>query len=204
MKAILSLLFSLAFLAPQAAHAMRFSLVGAANMSEPKTAGTTNKASNAFGYGALLEFVPLPFFGFEIGALSLPRKYEYDVTSPAVYTTKVSLKMIEVPLVLKAYLGHAMSVGIGGYWAKYKDSVTYENIYPGGSETMSTKTLSDAGNTATDFGLVTSLGLYFPLAPLTRIIVDGRYTLGVKDNDPGAGTKTYNDIQLLAGIRISF
>lgn len=197
-------LLILALLTPYSAHAMRFSVVGAANMSEPKTAGTNYKASNGFGYGALLEFVPMPFFGMEMGVLSLPRKYETGVTTPDTYTSKISMKMIEVPLVLKAYLGHAMSIGIGGYWAKYKDSVTYENIYPGGSVTMNTKTLKEAGNSATDYGLVTSLGLYFPIAPLTRIIIDGRYTLGAKDNDLGGGKKTFNDIQLLGGIRVSF
>ncbi|MGZ3695692.1 MAG: outer membrane beta-barrel protein [Bdellovibrionota bacterium] len=198
-----TLLLALLFTASPA-HAMRFSLVGAANMSEPKVAGTEYTAANGFGYGGLLEFGIMPFFTMELGALSLPRKYEYGTVVPVAGHTTVRLKMLEVPLVFKAYLGHALSLGVGGYYAKYKGDITYETTDAFGQTSITSKTLAEANHSASDYGLVTSVGLYFPLAPLTRIIVDGRYTLGIKDNNIGAGTTTYNDLQVLAGIRFSF
>jgi hypothetical protein len=188
----------------QSAHAMRFSLVGAANMSEPKVAGTKYTAVNGFGYGALLEFGIMPFFTMELGALSLPRNFEYGQNVPSVAHTTVKMKMLEVPVVFKAYLGHALSVGLGGYYAKYKGDISYESTDAFGQTSVTNKTLSAAGHSASDYGLVTSLGLYIPLAPLTRIILDGRYTIGIKNNNIGAGTTTYNDLQLLAGVRFSF
>lgn len=186
------------------AHAMKFSVVGAVNMSEPKVAGMNYNATNAYGYGALMEFGLLPFFGMEIGALSLPRTYEYNHAVPVLGTTEVKMKMLEVPVVFKAYLGNLISLGIGGYWAKYKGHITYEQTTSTGVKSTSTQTLNQANHTNTDYGLVTSLGLYLPLAPLVSVIIDGRYTIGVKDNNTGSGTTNYNDMQLLGGLRLSF
>ncbi|MGE3260646.1 MAG: outer membrane beta-barrel protein [Bacteriovoracia bacterium] len=205
MKSVLFLTLTLAALISSTpAWAMRFALVGAANMSEPKVAGTEYTAKNGFGYGALLEFGIVPFFTMEMGALKLARNYEYGAVVPTISSTEAKMKMIEFPVVFKAYLGHALSLGIGGYYAKYQGDISYEKTDAFGVKSITSQSLRAANHSESDYGLVTSLGLYFPLAPLTRIMVDGRYTLGIKDNNIGAGTTTYNDLQLLAGIRFSF
>lgn len=198
------LIFLFALLVASPAYALNFSAVGAVNMSEPKVAGTEYNSANGFGYGGLIEFGLVPFFAMEIGALSLPRNYEYSTVVPTISTVNVKMRMLQVPVIFKAYLGNIVSVGLGGYWAKYKNAIAYDTTYPSGNTSTSTQTLNQANHSQTDFGLATSLAFYLPLAPGAKILIDGRYTIGVKDNNTGSGTTTYNDMQLLAGLRLGF
>lgn len=195
----------LGFFASAPASAVKLSLVGALNMSEPKSAGTTYTAKNAFGGGAMLEFGLGPVFGFELGALSVPRKYEYASSTGASMATVVATqKMLQVPVLFRAYLGSLLSLGVGGYYSKFNGNYETETTTLG-VRINTSRTYASAGYTDSDYGFVSSLGIYMPLAPLFRLYFDGRYTVGIKDNsvDPNTEFK-FNDIQALAGFQIGF
>ncbi len=206
MRTKISLLLAVCFFAAApTAQAVKFSAVGALNMSEPKSAGTTYTAKNTYGGGAMLEFGLGPLFGFEIGALSLPRKYEYSTTTAGVTSSVVATqKMLQVPVLFRVYLANVLSLGVGGYYSKFKGNYETEaNTL--GIRTTTSSTYSSVGYTDSDYGFVSSIAIYLPLAPLFRIVIDGRYTVGIKDNaiDPATEFK-YNDIQALAGFQLGF
>ena len=180
------------------AHAIKFSLVGAANNSEPKAAGITYDPVLATGGGALLEFGLGPMFGFEMGAIYVPREYEFN-SFALRYTYQQ--KMVQFPVLLRAYLGGILSLGFGGYYSKYQGDLAIKTKNLGITTTSSMK-YDTAGLTTDDYGFASSLALYLPLAPMTKLLIDGRYNIGVKDNSTAPGELIYNDMQLLVGIQI--
>lgn len=194
------LILSLFFAAPPA-HALKVAVVGAVNQTDPKVTGSIYTGKSALGGGALLEFHVMPFVGFQVGALSLERKAAYE-SAPGT-TLEFSARMIEFPVLLKAYLGHFLSIGGGAYYAKYSSKVNWR-LKSAAGESSGTFSPSDIHNSTNDYGALASLALYFPLAPLTKILVDGRYTMGAKNNSTSSGTTHYNDMQLLAGLQFGF
>jgi hypothetical protein len=194
---------SLLFVAP--ASAVKFSAVGAMIQAEPKLSnGSTYTAKNSYGGGALLEFGLGPIFGFEIGALSLPRKYEFANINAGITSSVVATqKMLQVPVLFRAYLGKVLSLGFGGYYAKYNGSYAFETTTLG-VKTTGSSTYAAAGLSDSDYGFVSSIALYIPMAPMFRIILDGRYTVGVKDNSTTTTEMKFNDIQALAGFQLGF
>jgi hypothetical protein len=102
--------------------------------------------------------------------------------------------------VLKAYLANVLSIGVGAYYATYSGDMKETTKTLSGSST-SNRSFAAASHEKSDFGLVTSLGIYIPISPVSRIILDGRYNIGMKDNNTSAAELKYNDIQALLGIQ---
>lgn len=185
------------------AHALRFSLVGAGNYSEPKVAGIKYNPILDFGGGALLEVGLVPFVGLEFGALYLPRKYSYTTVIPIDTDITVTQKMTQFPVLLRAYLGELLSIGVGGYYAKYTGNIKVD--YRVGPYTSSyTSAYGTQNMTTEDYGFVGSLAFYIPFTPLTRFLLDARYTVSAKDNNPSGAELKFNDIQGLVGLQIGF
>lgn len=198
---LLALAYFAAGIAP--ASALKIAAVGAVSKSQPSDSAYQPK--NAFGGGGLIEFGLGPLFGLEIGALLVPRKYEVTRVTPASETVTTEQKMVEIPLVFRAYLGKVLSLGVGAYYTSYTgnfETSTKNNVT--GAITNSSQTYAAAGRSESDYGFVSSLGIYLPLMPLLRIVLDGRYTVGVKDNVTGPGDLKFNDIQVLAGLQLGF
>lgn len=181
------------------AMAMKFSLVGAANLSTPEAspATVTYSAVPDFGGGALLEFGLVPSVGLEFGGLYLKRNYDKANGFSKINT---KLTMWQFPVVLKAYLADVLSLGIGGYYSKYKDDVHLETRTAAGTA-FSRSSLSTELQEDSDYGLVTSLGIYIPFGTSARFMVDGRYNIGVKDNSTSSTELKYNDMQVLVGFQ---
>ncbi|HEY8279658.1 MAG TPA: hypothetical protein VIH99_08545 [Bdellovibrionota bacterium] len=197
-----SVLFLILCLSAPAAQAARIAFVGAALSSEPQEPGTDYQGKPFYGYGVLMEFRFVPLFGLELGALSVGRKFEKagDTGSKIAY----SGKMYEFPALLRAHLGRTLSLGIGGYFAKVSGDIT-ETTTTGSSSTTRVVSPATLNQTATDHGIVTSLALALRLAPLTYLLFDGRYTIGLKNNSTAAGgERKFNDSQLLAGLEFGF
>ena len=194
--AVLSAVLGASLSAPNA-HALRISLVGAANHTTPEIKPSWDFTPGVgFGGGALVEFGMLPVFGIETGVLLVPRKYEVN----SFYRWQVTQDMIQVPLVLRAHLGNILSVGFGGYYAKYRGDVEYRYARNTNAPPISGSHYSQ-GLTDDDYGWLASLAIYAPIAPMTRLVVDGRYVQGVKDNDLTLYEKTFRDAQILFGIQ---
>jgi hypothetical protein len=196
------LVLALALLTSTPAFALKLSGVGVADWSTPKVIGSDYKALPSYGLGALLEFRVMPFVGFEIGALSVPRRFEY-VKPNTENKVQYKMKMTQIPVQLKAYLGRSIAFGVGAYYAKFNETGSYD-ITIDGVTTSGTDTLASQNQSASDYGLVTSLALYFHIAPFTKFLIDARYTMGIKDNNPGVGTTHYNDVQALTGLQFGF
>lgn len=193
----------LVLLATSPAHAARLSFVGIVNSSEPNEPGTTYTGVPAYGAGVLLEFRMLPMIGIEFGALSTARKFDYKGTVPNNFSTTVEGKMYEFPVLLRAHLGSLLSLGFGGYYARAIGDAGFSSTI-NGIKISTSQSYASLRQSTSDYGVVTSAALYLRLIPLVRFVIDGRYTIGVKDNDLGPGTRKYNDMQLLAGLQIGF
>jgi hypothetical protein len=200
MKLQLVVVLALVFGA-QAAHAgpMHFSVFGDGAYSKETVAvtGIPSVSSNTklgFGGGAQVEFGLGPMAGLEVGAVYLGRKTDISPLNPAF--GELTYHYLQVPVQVRIWLNHFITVGVGGYYAMALGDITDAN--------GNTATYSTAGLKKSDLGLIGSLGFNVPLAPTTSLMAEGRYAMGLQDiNDPavaGASTK-WTDIQMLVGLR---
>lgn len=191
MKFFPSLVLALLLL-PLKSQAFTAAIVGAVTNSTPSAnSGSNYEGKIGLGYGALIEGSLAPGVGLEIDVLSLKRKYE-NLAPPAVTTTQ---DLTEIPLLVRLHMGPFLSVGFGAYYARYTGKIhkgTQEIDYANSSFSKD------------DFGAATSIGIYFPLLPGLKLLIDGRYTLGVTDNDTSSAELKFNDVLLLAGLRLGF
>jgi hypothetical protein len=168
-------------------QAATLSLVGAADVSKPSQNVNTDTYGTkvGFGGGVLLDFRLMERTMFEIGGLYVNRKP--NDTTLGVVTT---LPAIQVPVLLRWYLNPMFSIGVGGYYADGQG-----NNYA-------------ASNLKTsDYGLVGSVGLRFPMTMTTRFLVDVRYDYGLTNvyTDPNSTGDTYKnrDLQALVGFQFA-
>jgi Outer membrane protein beta-barrel domain len=187
------------------ANALEVSVVGAYGMSNVNISNTTGTASassssngTSFGGGVLLAGSLAPMFQLEVGALYLPRTITAsDNSGDSLNTT---FNTLQVPVVLRLSPAPILSLGVGGYFAEGLGSVS-QTATSGGVSQTSTESYSAANWSATDFGLLGSIRLGAPVAPLVKLFVDGRYVMGLKNLDTTNDTTTHaKDIQILAGV----
>jgi len=192
------------FLIALPAHAARVAVVGVANSSTPNTPGVEYSAETSYGAGLLLEGRMVPMFGFEIGAIYAPRKFSYSTAIPNATTVTSSGKVYEFPALLRLHMGRTFSLGFGGYYAMGKGDITQETTSEAGKSTQSV-TYASQSQTDSDYGLLGSAQLRFRLTPLTFLLFDARYLMGLKNNSTVAGSdRKYNDFELLAGLQLGF
>ena len=185
-------------------HAARIAFVGVANSSEPHQPGNEYTAETGLGAGVLLEFRLLPLFGFELGALYAPRKFSHATLSPSDAKITYTANMYQFPVLFRAHLGRTFSLGVGAYYAKAKGDLTVESVTNSGKSSQKA-TFASQGLSDSDYGLASSVAISFRLLPLTYLLLDGRYLMGLKNNSTVVGgDRKYNDMQLLAGLQFGF
>lgn len=189
--------------APLPALAARIALVGGVNISEPTEPGMSHQAANGWGGGVLMEFRFVPLLGMEFGALHLPRKHSFSTASPRSTTVTRAAKTYEFPLLLRLHMSRSFSFGIGGYYSTATGQISEETVSDSGAS-YRTLTYAEAKQSRADFGLASSLCLYFWVGPLLHWVVDARYTMGLKNNHTDGGSKRFNDVQLLTGLQFGF
>jgi hypothetical protein len=199
-----SWLFALFAILPVHAEAARLSLAGVANSSQPTQPGTEYTGVAAYGAGILLEFRMVPFVGLELGGLYAPRKFSYSTVTPTVTKYTATATAYEFPALLRFHLGRTLSFGLGGYYAKAKGDIGLDSETNGVKSSQGV-TFASQQQSDSDYGIATSLALTMRLAPLTHLLVDGRYLIGLKNNSLAAGgDRKYNDMELLAGLQFGF
>ncbi len=197
MRCISALTLALLSLAPaNRAEAARLSLVGVANSAQPNVPGTQYSGQTAYGAGALLEMRMVPFIGLEVGGLYAPRKYSFS-TGGVNYTN--SYKAYEFPVLLRLHLGRYLSVGGGAYYSRANGGIS--QTAAGVSQGVS---FASQQQSMTDYGGVLSAALTMRLGPLTRLLFDGRYLVGMKNDSLSGGDMKFNDMELLAGLQFGF
>jgi len=186
------------------AEAARISLVGLANSSTPSSPGVQYSGETSYGAGVLLEGRMAPMFGFEIGAMYAPRKFSYSTAVPNATTVTSTNKVYEFPALLRFHLGRKFSLGFGGYYEVGKGNISQQTTSDAGSSTQNL-TYASQHQTDSDYGLLGSAQMAFRLTPLTHLIFDARYLMGLKNNSTVAGSsRKYNDFELLAGLQFGF
>jgi hypothetical protein len=134
----------------------------------------------------------------------LPRKYSSSEAVPTAAKYTYQSNIYEFPLILRMHLGRMLSFGVGGYYAIVKGDIGVASEV-GGAKGSTRASYGDSAQTTSDFGAVTSLALRFRMLPLIYLLIDGRYTIGMKNNSTAAGgDRKYNDMQLLAGLQLGF
>lgn len=186
------------------AEAARLAVVGAANFSKPEMTKSANNyqftEKMTLGGGALLSFGSV--VGLEFGALYTPRKSEY--TSVLGSKVEETYNLVQFPVLIRAYLGDFLSLGVGGYYGRYTGDVEYQTTFANGIQTNSTSTYAAANRAEDDYGAVASIGIYIPFSPLTRFVIDGRYLAGMKDQNKGTAEEKFKDVLVLAGFQFGF
>jgi hypothetical protein len=198
LSALVCALFSLFFHSD--AQAAQIEFVAAGNSSEAHAPGTTYKGVPALGAGVLLEFRLVHYVGFEFGGIYVPRVYK---TSGLDTTTTTTQKLYEFPVLLRIHPVSFFSLGGGVYYGSYTGTVSTK-VESATGTTQSSSTYAAAARSKRDYGLAAAAALYMPLAPLLKFVIDGRYTVGARNNSTGSGSLKFNDTQVLAGFRLGF
>jgi len=173
--------------------------VGVLNFSKPKveTAGVPVDTSSklGLGLGALAYFPLFPFFSLESGLLFLSHK-------AASGTIETKYTNFQVPIVLRFHPIPFVSIGAGPYIGFAVGDVA---IYDTVTATTADRTYDALGLSKTDVGLIFSGALELTVAPLTALLVDFRYLVGLKNlsSVPGNTTKL-GGFQVLAGLKFGF
>lgn len=187
------LAMALAFVSSAPAHAVaKIAAVGNFNFSKLATTtggvDSTSDSKLGIGAGALLELSTGLMTAFEVGLLYHPRKAE----AAGITTTS---NYLLVPAQFRLWFSPFIVIGAGGYFAKGIGDTSRSGSVGG-------ITIDATGSTPEDdFGLIGSAGFDLPLAPLTSIVLEARYLLGLKDFDDSSDSAKLRDLQGLVGIR---
>ncbi len=189
------------------ASGLRYSIVGAGTLSKtdasnvPTTATVSGqtlsnisisaKSKLGVGGGLLIDSSFSPKMSGEFGVLYITRKSDTTVNAtilavPTTTVTNNSLNYIQIPAVLRFWMGSMFSLGAGGYYA----------------QGMGSK-FSSSGVTKSDYGAIGSVQFKLPMGNSASFLVDGRYNYGLKNvNNSSFSTMDlkYRDIQILAGV----
>lgn len=197
-------LFLIPILCSNPANAARMSLVGLANSAQPTQPGTEYTGQSSYGGGILLEARMIPMFGLEFGALYAPRKFSFSTATPVAAKFTMSANAYEFPVLLRFHLGRFFSFGVGGYYAKAKGDIALATEMNGATSSSST-TFAAQNQSDSDYGIATSIALTSRLGPLTHLVLDGRYLIGLKNDSLAAsGNMKFNDMEVLAGLQFGF
>jgi hypothetical protein len=196
LHAIVPVLVGVLFLGMPAAQAgTHISVFGDGTFSTTKTTGQTDpKSMLGLGGGAQVEFGLGPMAGLEIGAVYLGRK-----TGDS--TANLTFNYVQIPVQLRYWVGKYLTLGAGGYYA-----LPVGDIKAGGSSLPGGGSIpyATAGFKKNDYGLLGSVGFNAPVGPTAAVFAEGRYALGLDDQNATAiaGTTTkWQDIQILVGLR---
>lgn len=185
-------------LAGNSAHAS-IAVVGVLNDGTLGGSGETDSLSGkaAFGAGILIDHPISIGTSLEFGAIYQGRKYD-DTTSGFT----ISSNQIQIPVLIRFNLIPMLSIGAGGYWETGSGDITATSDSNGSTTTF---TYSALGVKQSDFGLIGSVRLHFPMGPGMHFLVDGRYNYGLTNTSTAANTTvTMKGYQVLAGFSFGF
>ncbi|MEW6058348.1 MAG: hypothetical protein AB1540_17235, partial [Bdellovibrionota bacterium] len=95
------------------------------------------------------------------------------------------------------------SVGAGGYYLRYTGNIE-EEASVNGSVSKVSSDYDLARQSTHDAGLILRAGFNLPFSPVSALMIDGRYTLGLVDQVTTPDIVShFNDLQALVGLRWS-
>jgi len=184
---------AIAMLAAPAAHALDLAAVGVLNFhnftADPEFSNPPD-SKLGFGFGGLATFSFAPMVGLQVGALYVPQKIEGSNT--------VTYNTLQIPVAIRVSPIDLISVGVGGYFAAAMGDKTVVDVDTGAE---STATFADDNAEETDIGLLGSVAVKLPVAPLISIVADARYLFGLSEQSTDDTVSIKNrDIQFLVGV----
>ena len=186
MKLLSSVLVLLAILTSPSAQALEVGVLGGLNFWSPSASSglgsiTTSAGSN-LAAGAYVQKGFNPLFDVELGLMYVKKKADLTLLGSV---SSSSYNAIQIPLILRTGFipGNFFNVGAGAY---------YETVSGG----------TPSGQKSSDYGLVGSAQVRFPLAPLTKFIVDARYLMGLSEQSTDTTNISIKNrgIEVLAGL----
>lgn len=226
MKKLLLVLPILAILSAPAAHAFSLTPVVGANFAKDVMDPTTNVGdtySSQMGttFGVLVGFGLMPMFELETGVkyVSAKPKTMFSASLPVIPSgyAVVEANAISIPLVLKLDLAHIFNVGVGGFYemgmgdpkATVYDSAG--NVFAGypktmkwGYEAADVAAGTASGTSKTNYGLLLTAGMNFPIAPTLSFALSGEYEMGLANRNVDTTIPTATEkstvISVLAGL----
>jgi hypothetical protein len=197
---LISLLFSV-FLLP-CAQAANFVLMGGSNWTHLNDSnipgGSPNNSTGAqLGWeaGAGLNFHLVPqLVTFEVDGI-------YDHSKQSYGSGYLSENTIQVPAIFHLWLGHALSIGAGGFY----EFGTGNAIYTDGSgNQISSGALSNYGLNSSNYGALADVRIRIPVE-MGHFFIDGRYLYGLKAlNSSGSDSLQSREVQTMIGYSFMF
>jgi hypothetical protein len=166
-----------------AAEGTSVAAIGSINNTDFRTGDDLNADFDgnwAFGGGLLFGIGLTQALQLEVGGIYNRRDFDATDTGGApggIETGEADYREIQVPGLLRWWLGKDFSVGVGGYYSFALDE---------GDEN--------------DAGLTGSLGLFVPFSNEWGLRLDARYNYGLADLADGPGTQKASMMQGLAGL----
>lgn len=186
-------LFLLLGLFSAPSHALKVGVLGglgSTTFSMTPNSGSTFESQQAFGFGGSLEVDVAPFFGLEVDAIYMPRKWKQN-SSAGNYELMYSNMVI--PVLLRFNGLPFISVGAGAYY-----SFAMGDLEAKQGTTITTSNLSSNGIKKTGFGLIGAVGVMFDVAPMVGLGVDLRYLASISDAASNSGfDASYKEVHLL-------
>lgn len=155
------------------------------------TIGTPSIESEmGIGGGALFDISGAGMFGLEVGGLYAPMKFKYaadliDIANATVgadgtnETYTLTMNTFIFPVSVRIKPSKFLAINAGGYFQ------VFPGTYKVKVDLTSSSSESDVSNSDSKlgYGLQGGVQLHLPLAPMISFVVDGRYYLGLKDQD---------------------
>jgi len=162
--------------------------------SVPDNPGDKSSPGVAIGGGITLGFKFFKPFDIESGLSYVGRRIHFS--SPLKPQTAYELASFEVPLLARFWLSDSISVGAGGFFAHSTGKI----ISVAGSDVGQTD-YTNFRWIRNEMGLITSIRLGTHINELITLIVDGRFLLGLTNNDStGLGNFQTREFQTCVGL----
>ena len=197
-------LLSTLLAAPAFAIAVKLEGIGSQSTPRGDASNGSFAAETGIGGGAELS---IPFgtnMSFDFGALYLQRKYKTTLTSGIFNGTSqiATQTALEIPVLMRLWLGRVFSIGVGGYYMKYMGDIALSTTFANAtSATASTSTYAAASQSTSDYGATVAVGLDIPMGLVTGLVIDGRYNYGLKNQVTTGSSIKFSDMQGFVGLR---
>lgn len=234
MKKLLFVLPILAILSAPTAHAFSLTPVVGVNFAQDKSDPTTN-VGDTYGskmgttFGLLAGFELMPMFELETGLKYVAAKPKV-MFGPATGLTGGYAVMegnaISIPVVVKFEFMHMFNVGVGGFYEMGMgdlNTTVYDaagNIVPAASlgvpanpftkkygyEAADVAAGTASGTSKTNYGVLLTAGVKFPVAPAMHLGLAGEYEIGLANRNVDTTipntTEKSSVLSVLAGLSI--
>ena len=143
-----------------------------------------------------------PLLSLELETLYSQEQTKYTVEYKTI-STKSTQKTthLQVPLLIRVWPTLSLfNIGIGGYWSSGIGNAKTDKD----DGTSLDQTYTDAGLNRIDYGAIASIQFAPKIAPKIRLVLDGRYLYGTKQqsNDLASMSLKTREIQAVGGIGI--